>query len=197
MLEANPGNRITTAGLARQVGVSEAALYRHFPSKTKMFEGLIEFIEDTLFSRIKLILNEEPTAAGRCEKMLTLLLAFTERNAGITRILTGDALAGETERLHTRVAQLFDRFETQLKQVIREAELREGLRPAIPLPAAANLLMAAAEGRISQFVRSGFRRSPTQDWKQQWELLMAGFFQKAVSQPLPGQGGFARPATPA
>ena len=108
MLEANPGNRITTAGLARQVGVSEAALYRHFPSKSKMFEGLIEFVEDTLFSRISLILDEEQTASRRCEKMLTLLLTFTERNPGITRILTGDALAGETERLHQRVAQLYE-----------------------------------------------------------------------------------------
>ncbi len=193
MLEANPGNRITTAGLAKQVGVSEAALYRHFPSKSKMFEGLIEFIEDTLFSRVKLILNEEPSAAGRCEKMLMLLLAFTERNPGITRILTGDALAGETERLHTRVAQLFDRFETQLKQVIREAEMREGLRPTIPLPAAANLLMASAEGRISQYVRSGFKRAPTEDWKLQWEMLMSDFFKPAVSSPLPGQGGIAQP----
>jgi TetR/AcrR family transcriptional regulator len=190
MLEANPGNRITTAGLARQVGVSEAALYRHFPSKSKMFEGLIEFIEDTLFSRINIILNEERTALLRCEKMLLLLLAFAERNPGITRILTGDALAGETERLHTRVAQLYDRFETQLKQVIREAEVREGLRPAIPLPAAANLLMAAAEGRISQYVRSGFRRPPTTDWPVQWEQLMRGFFREAVTQPIPGQ---ARP----
>jgi len=187
MLEANPGNRITTAGLARQVGVSEAALYRHFPSKSKMFEGLIEFIEETLFSRIAIILNEEQTAAQRCEKMLMLLLAFTERNPGITRILTGDALAGETARLHQRVAQLFDRFETQLKQVIREAEMREGLRPQIPLPAAANLLMSAAEGRISQYVRSGFQRSPTADWAQQWDLLMQGFFRDAVTQSMPGQ----------
>ncbi|MAT92519.1 MAG: nucleoid occlusion factor SlmA [Halioglobus sp.] len=187
MLEAKPGDRITTAGLAKQVGVSEAALYRHFPSKSKMFEGLIEFIEDTLFSRINLIINEEPTAQRRCEKMLLLLLAFAERNPGITRILTGDALAGETDRLHQRVVQLFDRFETQLKQVIRDAEMREGLRPAIPLPAAANLLMSAAEGRISQYVRSGFRRTPTTDWATQWELLMNGFFREAVSQPLPGQ----------
>lgn len=186
MLEANPGNRITTAGLARQVGVSEAALYRHFPSKSKMFEGLIEFIEETLFSRINIILTEEPVAARRCEKMLMLLLAFTERNPGITRILTGDALAGETERLHLRVAQLFDRFETQLKQVLREAEMREGLRPVISLSAAANLLMAAAEGRISQYVRSGFKRPPTENWSQQWELLIDGFFREAVSQPLPG-----------
>ena len=187
MLEASPGNRITTAGLAKQVGVSEAALYRHFPSKSKMFEGLIEFIEDTLFSRITIILAEEPAAAARCKKMLMLLLAFAERNPGITRILTGDALAGESDRLHQRVAQLFDRFETQLKQVIREAEVREGLRPVIPLPAAANLLLAAAEGRISQYVRSGFRRPPTADWAQQWELLMHGFFRDAVSQPIPGQ----------
>ena len=187
MLEANPGDRITTAGLARQVGVSEAALYRHFPSKSKMFEGLIEFIEETLFSRIGMILNEESTAARRCEKMLTLLLAFAERNPGITRILTGDALAGETERLHQRVQQLFDRFETQLRQVIREAEMREGLRPTIPLPAAANLLMATAEGRISQYVRSNFRRSPTDDWQDQWNLLISEFFREAVQQPLPGQ----------
>lgn len=182
MLEASPGHRITTAGLAREVGVSEAALYRHFPSKTKMFEGLIEFIEETLFSRIAIILKEEETAAQRCEKMLLLLLAFAERNPGITRILTRDALSGETERLHERVAQLFDRFETQLKQVIREAEMREGIRPAIPLPAAANLLLAAAEGRISQFVRSGFQRPPTSDWNDQWLHLMQGFFKPAVSQ---------------
>jgi TetR/AcrR family transcriptional regulator len=187
MLEASPGNRITTAGLARQVGVSEAALYRHFPSKTKMFEGLIEFIEDTLFSRIAIILAEEQTAAQRCEKMLMLLLVFSERNPGLTRILTRDALAGETERLHQRVAQLFDRFETQLKQVIREAEMREGLRPSIPLPAAANLLIATAEGRISQYVRSGFVRKPTADWPQQWGLLMGGFFREAVTRPMAGQ----------
>jgi TetR/AcrR family transcriptional regulator len=187
MLEASPGSRITTAGLARQVGVSEAALYRHFPSKTKMFEGLIEFIEETLFSRINLILTEEPTAALRCEKMIMLLLVFTERNPGLTRILTGDALAGETDRLHARVAQLFERFETQLKQVIREAELREGLRPSISLPAASNLLMSAAEGRISQYVRSGFQRRPTTDWASQWQLLMGGFFREAVTQPAPGQ----------
>jgi len=151
-----------------------------------MFEGLIEFIEHTLFSRISTILDEEGTAARRCEKILGLLLGFTERNPGITRILTGDALAGETERLHTRVAQLYDRLETQLRQVLREAELREGLRPTIPLPAAANLMLAAAEGRISQYVRSGFQRLPTTDWPEQWRLLINGFFRDAVSQPIPG-----------
>ena len=186
MLEANPGSRITTAGLARQVGVSEAALYRHFPSKAKMFEGLIEFIEETLFTRISIILKEESTATARCEKMLGLLLAFTERNPGITRLLTGDALAGEVDRLHLRIAQLFDRFETQLKQVIREAEMREGLRPSLPLSAAANLLLATAEGRISQYVRSGFKRAPTSDWPEQWRQLMDGFFKPAISEPVGG-----------
>jgi TetR/AcrR family transcriptional regulator len=180
MLEANPGERITTARLASQVGVSEAALYRHFPSKSKMFEGLIDFIEETLFSRINIILAEESQAATRCEKMLGLLLTFTERNPGITRILTGDALAGETERLRARVAQLFDRFETQLKQVIREAEMREGLRPVLPVNIAANLLLAVAEGKISQYVRSNFQRSPTEGWPDQWELIIAGFFRDNI-----------------
>jgi TetR/AcrR family transcriptional regulator len=187
MLEANPCDRITTAGLAKQVGVSEAALYRHFPSKSKMFEGLIEFIEETLFTRVSIILNEEQTAAKRCEKMLMLLLAFSERNPGISRILTGDALTGETHRLHLRVAQLYDRFETQLKQVLREAEVKEGVRPVIPLAAAANLLLSAAEGRISQYVRSGFERMPTTDWQAQWQLMIHGFFKEAVTQPIPGQ----------
>ena len=181
MLEAEPGSRITTAGLAREVGVSEAALYRHFPSKSKMFEGLIEFIEETLFSRVRIILEEEQTAAEQCGKMLLLLLAFTERNPGITRILTGDALAGENDRLHQRVAQLFDRFETQLKQILREAELREGLRPQITLEASANLLMAVADGRISQYVRSGFTRMPTTHWDEQWPQLQRDFFRAALS----------------
>lgn len=190
MLEAHPGDRITTAGLAREVGVSEAALYRHFPSKSKMFEGLIEFIEETLFSRIRIILEEEITALDRCGQMLLLLLTFTERNPGITRILTGDALAGETERLHQRVAQLFDRYETQLKQVLREAELREGLRPRITLAAAANLLMATAEGRICQYVRSGFSRSPTHYWDEQWQQLQRDFLRGTVvpAQARPSAG---------
>lgn len=182
MLEASPGARITTAALAREVGVSEAALYRHFPSKSKMFEGLIEFIEDTIFTRISLIISEEPAALRRCEKILLLLLTFTERNPGITRLLTGDALTGETERLRQRVAQLFERVETQLKQVLREAELREGLRPNLPLSAAANLLMAAADGRITQFVRSQFRRLPTEHWAEQWPVLVSGLMREQQLQ---------------
>lgn len=187
MLEASPGEKITTAKLAARVGVSEAALYRHFPSKAKMFEGLIEFIEDSLFERIAIILREESTAEERCGKMLLLLLSFAERNPGMARIMNGDALAGETERLHQRVQQLYERFETQIKQVLREAELREGLRPVLPLPAAANILIATAEGRITQFVRSNFRRSPTTDWPLQFQHLTQHFFREAVAAG-PGAG---------
>ena len=179
MLQATPGGRITTAALAADVGVSEAALYRHFPSKEKMFEGLIEFIETTLFSRISRIREEEQDAPAQCEQIVTLLLTFCERNPGITRLLTGDALTGETDRLRGRVQQLFDRLETELKQILREAELRQGLRTALPVNLAANLLLAAAEGRIIQYVRSEFRRSPTEYWAEQWRVLTASFFRRA------------------
>lgn len=177
MLEQSPGGRITTAGLAKHVGVSEAALYRHFPSKAKMFDALIEFIESTLFSRITQILNDEPRAEVRCEKILTLLLTFSERNPGITRILTGDPLSGETDRLRQRVTQLFDRIEMQLRQVIREMPIREDLSMDSADPAVmANLLLSAAEGRISQYVRSDFERKPTTQWDDQWSSLKQGVF---------------------
>ncbi len=181
MLEASPGSRITTAALAREVGVSEAALYRHFPSKSKMFEGLIEFIEETIFSRISLIQSEERDAFTQCEKILVLILGFAERNPGITRILTGDALAGETERLRLRVVQLFDRIETQLKQILREAELRDGIHFSMSIAASANLMLAAVEGKIAQFVRSEFRKSPTELWQGQWPYLVSGFTREAVA----------------
>ncbi|MEO0442635.1 MAG: nucleoid occlusion factor SlmA [Pseudomonadota bacterium] len=176
MLEESPGARITTAALANKVGVSEAALYRHFPSKTKMFEGLIEFIEDTIFSRVNLINSDTSDAQSRCEQILSLLLTFSERNPGITRIMTGDALAGETERLRQRVVQFFDRLETQLKQILREAELREGLKTRLPANIAANGMLALAEGRIAQYVRSEFKRMPTTNWPEQWSLFLSDFF---------------------
>lgn len=179
MLETSPGQPITTARLAKVVGVSEAALYRHFPSKAKMFEGLIEFIEDTLFSRVSRILEEERNAIPQCEALLTLLLAFAERNPGMCRILIGDALAGEVERLRSRVAQVFDRLETQLKQIIREAEIREGLKSTLTASQAANFMLALAEGRINQFVRSEFRRKPTDDWTPQWRVLVNAVFVKS------------------
>jgi TetR/AcrR family transcriptional regulator len=171
MLESSPGERITTAALAREVGVSEAALYRHFPSKARMFEGLIAFIEETLFTRITRILEDEPSAARRCEKILTLVLTFAEKNPGMTRLLTGDALQGETERLRVRISQLFDRLEAQIKQVLREAQIRENLKCAVSPTVMANLLMASTEGRLMQFVRSEFKKQPTEHWDDQWALL--------------------------
>lgn len=171
MLETAPGERITTAALAKEVGVSEAALYRHFPSKAKMFEGLIKFIEDTLFQRITRILNEDASAESRCEKILLLLLTFCVRNPGLTRLLVGDALAGETERLRERIAQFFGRIEAQLKQILREAQIRENLKTTISPSVLANLLLATADGRLVQFVRSEFKLSPLENWDQQWEYL--------------------------
>lgn len=176
-LEMNPGERITTAGLARAVGVSEAALYRHFASKAKMFEGLIEFIEDSIFSLINRILKEEESSLKRCENILSLLLGFSERNPGLTRILSGDVLTGETERLRLRVSQFYERFETQLKQVLREGEMNNELTLTVPVQAQANLLLAVVEGRLTQFVRSGFKRSPREHWNSQWALLAAMFSQ--------------------
>jgi len=176
MLETHPGERITTAALAAEVGVSEAALYRHFPSKARMYEDLIAFIEETVFSRVGIILAEEPEAAVRCEKVLSLLLAFSARNPGITRLLTGDALTGETARLRERVAQFFARVETQLKQILREGEMRSGAALPVAVPVAAGLLLAAAEGRLRQFVRSGFERLPTEGWPEQWAVLARGVF---------------------
>jgi len=171
MLETAPGERITTAALAEEVGVSEAALYRHFPSKARMFEGLIKFIEETLFLRISRILDDESSAETRCHNILTLLLNFSDKNPGMTRLLTGDALAGETERLRARIAQLLNRVESQLKQVLREAQIRENLKPGVSPTALANLLLAACEGRMAQFVRSEFKKSPLENWDTQWEFL--------------------------
>jgi TetR/AcrR family transcriptional regulator len=176
MLEVNPGQRITTAALAKEVGVSEAALYRHFPSKARMFEGLIGFIEETIFSRVTVITNSESDGVKQCEQILTLLLAFVEKNPGMARILTGDALAGETDRLRQRINQFFERLETQIKQLLREAEATQGLRTVQPAGTSANLMLAAAEGRIRQFVRTEFRRKPSEQWQDQWSILAAGIF---------------------
>ncbi|SFG98573.1 nucleoid occlusion factor SlmA [Neptunomonas qingdaonensis] len=179
MLESNHGQRITTAALAKEVGVSEAALYRHFPSKARMFEGLIGFIEETIFSRANLISASNSPAIRQCEQILTLVLAFVERNPGMARILTGDALAGETDRLRHRVNQFFERLETQLKQIMREAEFKEGLRTETTAAITSNLLISVIEGRIRQFVRSEFQRKPTENWNDQWQRLAIGLFRAA------------------
>ena len=171
MLEQSPGGRITTASLAAHVGVTEAALYRHFPSKAKMFEGLIAYIEDSIFLPITEMLEQETDAMQRCSGILRILLEFSEKNPGICRILNGDALAGETDRLRKRIQALFSRLETQIKQVLREAELRQQLRAALPMPILAGMALGMAEGRISQFVRSDFKRPPTEGWAEQWAFV--------------------------
>ena len=176
MLEQQQGEHITTAQLARAVGVSEAALYRHFPSKAKMFEGLLEFIEETVFSRITRILSEESTAERRVHGILFLLLGFADKNPGMARLLYGDVLVGETERLRRRVVQIYERIETQLKQILREAEMSENLR--VPVADTAVLLLAVIEGAITRFVRSEFKSSPVAGWERQWELLRKSVFGK-------------------
>ena len=175
-LEGHPGSRITTAALAKAVGVTEAALYRHFASKAKMFEALIDFAEDSVFTLINRILEQDKNVMARCERIVRLLLGFAERNPGITRVLLGDALVGENERLRVRVAKFFERIETQLKQILREANLTDGPRAAATIDATANQIMALIEGRMSQFVRSDFARRPTEFVDDQWTMLQAGLF---------------------
>ncbi len=175
-LETSPGSRITTARLAKAVGVSEAALYRHFPSKARIFEGLIDFAEDAIFGLANRIMEEETEVEQRCEKLLLVLLRFSEKNPGISRILVGDALAGENERLRLRVAQLFERLETQFKQILREAPMGGSLRPTGSTSSIANLLLSVADGRMSRYVRSGFTARPTEYWEIQWPLLQRGLF---------------------
>lgn len=173
MLESSPGQRITTAKLATKVGVSEAALYRHFPSKARMFEGLIDFIEESIFSRINLILSDHKETLVRCHHILHVLLIFAERNPGMCRILSGDALMGENERLRNRVHQFFEKLESQFKQILRERKLREGKTFSISEQALANILVSFSEGKISQYVRSGFDKKPSSDFNEQWQFLMA------------------------
>jgi TetR/AcrR family transcriptional regulator len=176
MLENNPGQRITTAKLAQQVGVSEAALYRHFPSKTRMFEGLIDFIEDTILTRVNLIIDREKTVIRRTETILTLLLGFAEKNPGLSRIMTGDALLGEQDRLRERISNFYDKLETQFKQVLRESKLREGKNLGIDEGVMANMLLAFVEGKFNQFVRSDFKRLPMEQFPAQWAHMQKTWF---------------------
>lgn len=176
MLETNNGQRITTAKLAAQVGVSEAALYRHFPSKARMFEGLIDFIEDTLFSRINKIVAEEKDTANRCQMILHLLLGFAEKNPGIARIIHGDALTGEQDRLRGRLAKIFERLETQLKQILRERKVRDGKTFSIDEAVLANILVSYADGRINGYIRSEFQRKPTEMFPEMWASIKAQYF---------------------
>lgn len=176
MLENNSGKRITTAALAAEVGVSEAALYRHFPSKARMYEGLIDFVEDTLFSRINKIINDEKDTAVRIQMVLHLFLGFSEKNPGIARILHGDALTGEHERLRSRVAKIFERLETHIKQILRERKVRDGKTFSVDESALAALLTSYVDGRINAYIRSEFKRRPTEQFSEIWTSLKAQYF---------------------
>lgn len=172
MLESNEGSqRITTAKLAAMVGVSEAALYRHFPSKSNMFESLIIFIEDTLLSRINFILQDEKEAENRLRLIVALILGFSEKNPGLTRIMTSHALMFEQEKLQERVSQLFDRIETQLKQVIRERKIREGVAYITDERILSGQILTFCEGMMARYVRSGFTSLPTNDFEARWSLI--------------------------
>jgi TetR/AcrR family transcriptional regulator len=163
MLEAPGADRITTAALAARLEVSEAALYRHFASKAQMFEGLIEFIESSVFTLVNQIQEREAEPLVQVQKMLTVLLQFAERNPGMARVMVGDALVFENERLLTRMNQFFERFESQLRQSLRaRADASGSATPTVDASAQASVLAAFVVGRLQRFTRSGFKRSPVE-----------------------------------
>jgi TetR/AcrR family transcriptional regulator len=174
MLENPAGEKATTAALAARLGVSEAALYRHFRGKAEMFEGLIEFIEQTLFALINKITGEEKSGVRQLEAMLGILLAFAQKNRGMTRVLVGDALVNEDERLQLRINQLHDRLEAALKQALRFGVSQREIAQEVDIAAQANLMMSFVTGRWHQFAKSGFKRDPMELWAKQWRLLMEG-----------------------
>ncbi len=171
MLEAPKGEKITTATLASRLACSEAALYRHFASKAQMFEGLIEFIEQSLFSVINQITSEESEGLKQIELIIALLLRFAQRNRGMTRVLIGDALVNEHERLQARITALLDKIEAAMKQALRIAATQENLKSDADFGALANLLRCYVVGRWEQYARSGFSREPLAQWPQQWPML--------------------------
>ncbi len=163
MLEQPGAERITTAALAAQLSVSEAALYRHFASKAQMFEGLIDFIESSVFSLVNQITEREPGGPQPTQRIVTVLLQFGEKNPGMTRVMVGDALVFEHERLTTRMNQFFDRVESQLRQTLRAAaEAAGSATPTVDAQALASALTALIVGRLQRYARSGFKRLPTE-----------------------------------
>ncbi|MEY4725611.1 MAG: hypothetical protein RLZ36_238 [Pseudomonadota bacterium] len=161
MLEQPGSERITTALLASKLDVSEAALYRHFASKAQMFEGLIDFIEHSVFGLVHQIAEREGDGATKAARMVTVLLQFGEKNPGMARVMVGDALVFENERLHQRMNQLFERIESSLRQVLRAAaEANKSATPTADAQVRASVLMAFALGQLQRFARSGFKRSP-------------------------------------
>jgi len=169
MLEQPKREKITTASLAAKLDVSEAALYRHFANKAQMFEGLIEFIEISIFGVINKITTDEKDGAKQVQLIVTMLLKFAEKNPGMTRVLIGDALVNEEEHLQTRINQLYDRLEASLKQSLKIAVAGTGKK--IMPEAQANLLICYVIGRWHQYAKSGFKRKPSELLQQQLALL--------------------------
>jgi TetR/AcrR family transcriptional regulator len=172
MLEQPKGEKITTAALAARLELSEAALYRHFASKAQMFEGLIEFIEQTVFGLINKITQEEKSGVKQIEAIVAMLLNFAQKNRGMTRVLIGDALVNEDERLQQRVNQLLDRIEATLKQSMRMAATQGEMGAVVDVGAHANLLVCYVIGRWTQFAKSGFTREPMALWPAQLAILL-------------------------
>ena len=181
LLEQPGGERITTALLARQLDVSEAALYRHFASKAQMFEGLIEFIEHSVFGLVQQVLGREAAdlaqgnaqGAEQAARIVALLLQFGEKNPGMVRVMVGDALVLENERLQARMNQFFERFESSLRQALRAAAQAHGsAKPTAEAQVAARLLTDFAVGRLQRFARSGFRQLPTEQLQASLALVL-------------------------
>ena len=163
MLEQPGAERVTTAALAAKLDVSEAALYRHFASKAQMFEGLIEFVEQTVFGLSNQITERETQPAARVGKIITMLLQFGEKNPGMARVMVGDALVFENERLHQRMNQLFDKLESTFKQALRElGEASGSAAPTADANVRASVLVSFCIGRLQRYARSGFKRMPTE-----------------------------------
>ena len=171
MLEQPKGEKITTALLASKLDLSEAALYRHFASKAQMFEGLIEFIEQTVFGLANKITAEEASGLKQAEGIVAMLLGFAQKNRGMTRVLIGDALVNEDERLQARINQFLDRVETTLKQALRIAVTQGELDANTDVGAHANVLLCYVIGRWQMFGKSGYTRDPMAQWAQQWAIL--------------------------
>jgi TetR/AcrR family transcriptional regulator len=173
MLEDPRGEKVTTAALAAKLSVSEAALYRHFASKAQMFEGLIEFIESTIFGLINDISTKEASGLKQVRSMVVMLLDFAQTNRGMTRVLIGDALVNENERLQERMNQFFDRIEASLKQSFRVAASHEELPPQFDTTARASLIVAFVVGRWHRFAKTGFRKAPNENLEAQLPALLA------------------------
>ncbi len=173
MLEQPGAERITTAALAAKLDVSEAALYRHFASKAQMFEGLIEFIEQSIFGLVHQLGEREPDAAARSRRLVTLLLQFGEKNPGMTRVMVGDALVFENERLQQRMNLFFDKIESTLRQNLRETAVLGGTAtPTVDAQADASVVTAFCVGRLQRFARSGFKRLPSESLEHSLALLL-------------------------